>query len=203
MTNSTNPFTAPYGNINPFLPPLSLLPLPTPSSHRQTLSAIDNISSATTDNDLQQVPPFTQPSSTFGMPLFLFFLIIVLTLQHSRKHSHRSSSSTVTYGSECRTIELHAIVAWLSPGQIRSNNRRSTSNDHTLLSESVSWWYSTRTYRRFLTHHTFSFTSLLSFQLNCYLCCEDLASVTSNGQRMMVSVTTCLVSSSFLSSSRI
>ena len=29
------------------------------------------------------------------------------------------------------------------------------------------------------------FTSLLSFQLNCYLCCEDLANVISNGQSMI------------------
>ncbi len=76
MTNSTDRLAVPNENMNLFASTSSFLPLPTPLSNRHTLSAIDNISSTITDNDLQQVPPsfmFMQPSSTYGITYFHSF----------------------------------------------------------------------------------------------------------------------------------
>ncbi len=86
-------------------------------------------------------------------------------------------------------------MAWLSTKEIRTYH----GSISTFFSKSVSWWHSTWIHRRFLTHHKFSQTSFLYFQLISYLYWESLVNVTSNGQRMMVSITTCLVRSSFLS----
>ncbi len=78
MTNSTDQLTVPDENVN-FIPSASsFLPLPTPLSNRQTLSAIDNITSTITDNDLQRVPlsfMLMQPSSTYGTSYFHSFLL--------------------------------------------------------------------------------------------------------------------------------
>ncbi|CAF1160511.1 unnamed protein product [Rotaria sp. Silwood1] len=52
--NSTEQLPILNGNIFPSVS--SFLPLPTPSSNRQTLSSIENIPSTMTDNDLQRVP---------------------------------------------------------------------------------------------------------------------------------------------------
>ncbi|CAF0850992.1 unnamed protein product [Rotaria sordida] len=57
MTNSTDQLPVPNGNVNSFPSVSSFLPLPTPLSHRQTLSTIDNIPLTTIDNDLQRVSP--------------------------------------------------------------------------------------------------------------------------------------------------
>jgi hypothetical protein len=70
MTNSTDQLTVPNENVNLFSSSSPFRPLPT-LSNRQTLSAIDNISSTITDNDLQRVPPSfmimqSSSSSTYG-----------------------------------------------------------------------------------------------------------------------------------------
>jgi hypothetical protein len=69
MTNSTDQLSISNENINLFPSASSFLRLPAPLSNRQTLSAIDNISSNITDNDLQRVPPsfmLIQPPSAYG-----------------------------------------------------------------------------------------------------------------------------------------
>jgi hypothetical protein len=76
MTNSTDRLAVPNENMNLFSSASSFLPLPTPLSNRQTLSAIDNISSTIIDNDLQQIPTsfmLMQPSSTNGITYFHSF----------------------------------------------------------------------------------------------------------------------------------
>ncbi len=78
MTNSTDQLAVSNENANLFPSASSFLPLPTPLSNRQTLSAIDNISSNITDNDLQRVPPsfmIMQSSSTYGITYFHSFLL--------------------------------------------------------------------------------------------------------------------------------
>ncbi|CAF3424802.1 unnamed protein product [Rotaria socialis] len=65
-TKNTDQFSVPNENINLFSSASAFLPLPTPK--RQTLSSIDNIHLAATDNDLQRVPPsfmFMQPVSNY------------------------------------------------------------------------------------------------------------------------------------------
>jgi hypothetical protein len=77
MTNSTDQLFIQNENISLFSSASSFLPLPTPSSNRQTLSAIDNITSVSTNNDLQRVPPsfmLIQPPSTYGMLILLIFI---------------------------------------------------------------------------------------------------------------------------------
>jgi hypothetical protein len=97
MTNSIDQLTVPNENVNIF-PSTSLFrPLPTIASHRQTLSSLDNIPSTITDNDLQRVPPsFTimQPSSTYGIIIFLHLHSHLLN--YSRKYFHGSFTSTTT-----------------------------------------------------------------------------------------------------------
>jgi hypothetical protein len=67
ITNSTEQLIMSIENIFPSSS--SFLSLPTSSSNRQTLSAIENIPSTITDNDLQRVPPswlFTSPTYGIG-----------------------------------------------------------------------------------------------------------------------------------------
>ncbi len=77
MMNSTDQLIMPNENVNFFPSVSSFLPLPTPFSNRPTLSAIDNISSTITDNDLQRVPPsfmLMQSSSTYRITFHLSHL---------------------------------------------------------------------------------------------------------------------------------
>ena len=86
MTNSTDQLSMQNDNMNLFSSTSSFLPLQTPLPNRQTFSAIDNISSNITDNDLQRVPPsfmLIQPTSTYGTIFIL--LIFIQTDTCSRK----------------------------------------------------------------------------------------------------------------------
>jgi hypothetical protein len=73
----------PNENINLFSSASSFLPLPTPLANRQVLSAVDNISSTITDNDLQRVPPsfmLIQPPSTYSIPFILLIFIKLINI---------------------------------------------------------------------------------------------------------------------------
>ncbi|CAF1118440.1 unnamed protein product [Adineta steineri] len=69
MTNFSSQLNGFNENSNLFSSTNSFLPVPTRSVNRQTFSAIDNILSNMTDNDLQRVPPsfmLMQPSATYA-----------------------------------------------------------------------------------------------------------------------------------------
>ncbi|CAF1264549.1 unnamed protein product [Adineta steineri] len=69
MTNFSSQLNGFNENTNLFSSTNSFLPVPTRSVNRQTFSAIHNILSNMTDNDLQRVPPsfmLMQPSATYA-----------------------------------------------------------------------------------------------------------------------------------------
>jgi len=82
MTSSTDQLSVPNENMNFYPSTSSLLPLPTPLSNRQPFTAIDNISSNITDNDLQRVPPsfmINPPTSIYSNTFFHFPSLFNLT----------------------------------------------------------------------------------------------------------------------------